>query len=658
MDRSLTLFVGKNNSGKTSFMHLFQLILSDKRLAYDDYPLECRQILFDSMFNFWKGAVTKDDFVKCVQETKIRLVVDYSEEEEEQTLGALSAFIIDMDAKVEHAIIDITYSTSPQIEKFLQDSRAKYEKFYNTKVESNTLPDYAKLSELVRDVFSILFERSIAAVNPNNEKDCQERSSKQIQELFEIRSITAERSLDETEEKNCKPLTPLLTKIFSSELDEMGQGLQAKISQLTDYIDNTNTQLQSLINKMMVDIVTSMMKFGYPSAEELTLNTHTTISLINQIKNNTDLTYRGKDASEALPSTHNGLGYKNLIKITLLLYEYAQIVSSSNAMIPMLFIEEPEAHMHPQLQTTFVTFLTSFLSEIIKQKSIQVIITTHSAHVANTVPFSQVRYMRRYPSNVVCKNLMNFYKGEKADEEKKEHQVFLQKYLKLSLCDLYFCDKAILIEGASERLLLPRMIEKCQEKGVFGKKEPTLASQYYTIIEVGGAYAHKFYDFVDFLEIPTLILTDIDFIDQKRKKCMRNTAVSTSNGAILHWYRQKKSLSLETPINIDSVLELQTDDQLSSAGYRKIMFQYEENGLHPRSLEDAIINVNRTLFDNREEDNISFDTSILKKTDFALQLLTESKYDDFEVPSYINKGLVWLNDQPKIPPAKSLSVEE
>lgn len=70
MDRSLTLFVGKNNSGKTSFMHLFQLILSDKRLAYDDYPLECRQILFDSMFNFWKGAVTKDDFVKCVQEKK------------------------------------------------------------------------------------------------------------------------------------------------------------------------------------------------------------------------------------------------------------------------------------------------------------------------------------------------------------------------------------------------------------------------------------------------------------------------------------------------------------------------------------------------------------------------------------------------------------
>ena len=112
----------------------------------------------------------------------------------------------------------------------------------------------------------------------------------------------------------------------------------------------------------------------------------------------------------------------------------------------------------------------------------------------------------------------------------------------ISRCDLYFCDKAILVEGAAERLLIPDMINKCDQAGLFNTKSPTLASQYCSIIEVGGAYAHRFFDFIDFLGIPTLILTDIDFVTSKGKKCLKDKAKRTSNATIMKWCHDKLNI--------------------------------------------------------------------------------------------------------------------
>ena len=101
------------------------------------------------------------------------------------------------------------------------------------------------------------------------------------------------------------------------------------------------------------------------------------------------------DQKETLPSSHNGLGYKNLIKITLLLKEFARDVrQNAKSAIPILFLEEPEAHMHPQLQAVFVGHLEDVLSKF-SGNPIQIIMSTHSSHIANTVPFKNIRYLRK-----------------------------------------------------------------------------------------------------------------------------------------------------------------------------------------------------------------------------------------------------------------------
>ena len=60
------------------------------------------------------------------------------------------------------------------------------------------------------------------------------------------------------------------------------------------------------------------------------------------------------------------------------------------------------------------------------------------------------------------------------------------------------------------------------------------------------------------------------------------------------------------------------------------------------SLEEAIINVNRNLFDKEPDEIIDFSEEDDKKTDFAIRLLYDPAFSDYSIPSYIKDGLIWL----------------
>jgi predicted ATP-dependent endonuclease of OLD family len=68
-----------------------------------------------------------------------------------------------------------------------------------------------------------------------------------------------------------------------------------------------------------------------------------------------------------------------------------------------------------------------------------------------------------------------------------------------------------MVEGAVERLVLPTMIKLEAAPGL------VLTQSFISVVEVGGAYAHVFKDFLNFLQVPTLIITDLDATDGERK---------------------------------------------------------------------------------------------------------------------------------------------
>lgn len=207
----------------------------------------------------------------------------------------------------------------------------------------------------------------------------------------------------------------------------------------------------------------------------------------------------------ALPDQYNGLGFKNLIYMALEVLDHHKSWCETKVDRPpvhLVLIEEPEAHLHAQLQQVFVNKILEVLPNPDSCQT-QLVITTHSAHIIYESSFKPVRYFRRFDRGdgvhvSEVRDLSRFYDGEE-----EPSRSFLYQYFKITHCDLFFADAAVLVEGNVERLLLPLMIEK---------EAPQLRSSHLTILEVGGAFAHKFERLLEFIGLPALVITDLDSV--------------------------------------------------------------------------------------------------------------------------------------------------
>ncbi len=162
-----------------------------------------------------------------------------------------------------------------------------------------------------------------------------------------------------------------------------------------------------------------------------------------------------------IPAELNGLGYNNLIYISLVLasldHQADPTRHGTNASIfPILSIEEPEAHLHPALQYKLLKHLEKRVKDTKRNR--QVFITTHSAHVTSASPLDQL---------IVC-TLPNktgppcvVYPGKcfTDDSDGKASKAYVERYLDATKSNLLFSKGIILVEGIAEQLLLPVLAE-------------------------------------------------------------------------------------------------------------------------------------------------------------------------------------------------------
>ena len=638
VDPKTTLIVGRNNTAKTSCFSCIGNVLEGKTVSFNDYPLFRREDFYAKIALFMEKKLSYEELCKQIEVVSIDFLVDYSLDDPDDNLGALSPFIIDVDVNTTTALIRAEY-------RLKTDEKTLWALLESSYYKDGAFSPSEEAHAVLVDNFDKLFGLTVYAINPNNMEDKQVKSQKELHDLFPFHTIPAERVLGEDDTHNSS-LGSLISGFFDMSEADLDPKVAEEIKMLRTIVEKANKDVQKQSDEILSSVVNSSIGFGYPNIEELKLGVTTQLSIDDQIKNQTKLSYISGTANESLPSSHNGLGYKNLIKMEFLLAAFARDVEKRGvACVPLLFIEEPESHMHPQMQTAFATYLEKFLGKF-SNVQIQTFLTSHSAHIANTMEFAKVRYAQKSNAGVIYKNLNTFARAN------SDNVNFIRKYLTLTKCDLFFADKAIFVEGASERLLLPDMIEKCEATGVFGSGKYPLSAQYYALIEIGGAYAHKFIPFIEFLGVPCLILTDLDSVADRiskggkvvKKSVVVSQGETPSNETIKWWIRRNKGLPENDTSKIDLTVITSMSPDDKTRGKCHIEFQTAENGLCGHSLEEAVRNVNRKhydLGDSTSEEDLEFKGK--SKTDFALDLICECA--DYCVPAYIKSGLTWLNNQ-------------
>ena len=223
--------------------------------------------------------------------------------------------------------------------------------------------------------------------------------------------------------------------------------------------------------------------------------------------------------------------------------------------------------------------------------------------------------------------------------EEPENRAFLHQYMTLTRCDLLFADGAVLVEGTTERLILPAAIGKFDMQN-----GSNLSGKCLSIMEVGGAYAHLFYNLVDFLDLRTLVVTDLDSINaaDSRKKCKVSAGTHSSNASVNRWFDPNGG-SIPT---MPELLAKADGDKVQ--GCRRIAYQvpHSDGDACGRSFEDAFILSNPTKFaiagpTAADRETQAWDIAEeAKKSEFALQYAI--KDTEWAIPLYIEEGLRWL----------------
>ena len=510
---------------------------------------------------------------------------------------------------------------------------------------------------------------------------------------FATASANADDPNDDNKSKGGKKLSTQLRNYYTQHLDPFDQP-EPKDLEALQALHEAQAAFGKRLESCFSSALTELEDIGYPGVTDPKLTITTSINPIDGLNHASAVQYEvpthlgaAGGFAHRLPEDSNGLGYQNLVSIVFALMGFrdkwmkvgkaAKAGDAEDALIPplhLVLVEEPEAHLHAQVQQVFIKQAYDVLRKHDKLKGAkdlrtQLVVSTHSSHIAHESDFESLRYFRRLPAKAIdgavpvscVVNLSEVFGSE--DETAR----FAKRYLKATHCDLFFADGAVLVEGPAERILVPHFV-RTRPKYDFLKR------CYVTWLEIGGSHAHRLRSLIEHLGLNTLIITDIDAKDGAGKAVppARGAALKARNHTLKTWLPKEEILDTLLDVkSADLVLSDKTGFGIRVAYQQPIQAELLTGNpaeALANTFEDALVYENITLFKLMDgagllgrirksldaasglgdlAAKLTADLANGGKAELAMELLYSAEIDQMTVPTYIDQGLVWLADQLK-----------
>ena len=684
---SLTVLAGPNNSGKTTLISVLKGMFYDKKLRfnYSDIPTNLSTAWLDKILPVFQTIMTKHDKETGIREIvkqissneafaanyvmesfQAQIQVDYDPVSDD--IQCFADYLMDLDENKHSFYFLYTYEPSiSSFEKVLNEHYDKMAARFRDIENPEGVEKDTKLYFLKEELLRLYCNASVEKCSFCN-SDYQNANAMEVsafKKLFNFQNIPAIRELDDSESDSSKGIskrviallkdndmwvkaTKKLPDLLLSDIENSGAKKEIKnssIKSLDDTIRDISKTSGGHIGKLQLE-----MDVDEQDVEDF-------IQRITRAKYDID--------GLLLNEESQGLGFSNLIYLHMRLEEFYKSVDNNK--VNVFFIEEPESHMHPQMQNIFIRFLKKYYAD----KKLQGLITTHSNEIARMVGLDSLRVIRQ--TEKAKSELFNLSKFRNAIKNKKVKNVdadsefllanFFDWFFEIGYSELIFADKVVLYEGDSERLYIRKLLGLSAFSSLY--------DSYIAFIQVGGAYAHNYLPMLTMLKMKTLIITDLDYDKAAITLEAAKNSIST-NATINHCYRLScPDKGTQYSPTINELYDFQKKDKVVLYdGLVYLAFQDENSTA--RTLEEAMLNklLETNVFENlkrsewksiRKENKLTFtipnnkkgekdsEYSIRKiveatsdnKTDFMYSVILSGNEEKM-LPDYIKEGLLWL----------------
>lgn len=710
LSEQTTVFVGANNSGKTSAMIAMRRFLTgdssrfdinDFTLSHWDHINEIGKSWIDQRapVKTWSDLVPCVDLWLQVESTELHFVRDLipSLRFKGGLLGVRLSFEPKDESKLRAKFVESYENAKLLKQKDAEENenRPTRRKEDSLRLWPENLVDFLAKNLRSYFVFHVYGLDPTKLVSPDGVKAFPQKLPAEsmamdgdpLKGLIRVDEIAAQRGFGEPINEKAQlaqsnRLSDQLRSYYTNHLDPSDHpeiedlGALRAIEAAQNAFDK---RLMSSFKEAFLEVET----MGYPGLTDPTLNISTLLKPVEGMRHASAVSFI-VDYSDGsgqtpplmfLPEGNNGLGYQNLISMIFKLMSFrdgwlrvkkASRDSSTDGHIEplhLVLIEEPEAHLHAQVQQVFVEKAYDILREHRDLRNdsklrTQLVISTHSSHVAHATPFSNLRYFRRLPAGMCEKvpvsSVVSLAQTFGTNDDTAR---FVKRYLRAHHSDLFFADAVILVEGSAERMLIPNFI-----KTSFAN----LNRAYISILEIGGSHAHRLEPLINTLRLLTLVITDLDAAKDRKKEVPEiGRGQVTSNSTLKKWLPQLE--------DIDKLLEAQTEqkikveDELFSirVAYQMSVKLDSNEIILPYTFEDAFAFTNKQLLINMEGGPLlgsiqeamrsnstmkDAQAEIFKalktgKAELALDVLQCDHFDQLKLPEYINEGLLWLQEK-------------